>query len=374
MLGYRAAVRLPPMDVAGRLPRLCALLGAKGCDALLVTSLTNVRYLTGFTGSAAMLLVLVGAERALLVTDGRYETQAAEQLAAAGVDAEIAVGNAARQAEVLAAATGAVGRLGLEAGSVTWREQLDWADKLMPDLVAVDGLVEALREVKDAGEVARIERAASIADEALGAMLPMLAGAPTEREVALELDFTMRRLGAGGPSFDTIVAAGPRAAMPHARPSDRPIGAGELVVLDFGAEVDGYRSDTTRTVCVGEPSDPDAAAIVEAVAEAEAAGVAAVRAGAGARDVDTACREVLAGHGLADRFVHGTGHGVGLDIHEAPILGATATATLDAGFVVTVEPGVYLPGRLGVRIEDSVLVTSDGCRPLTTFPKDLVIT
>ena len=361
----------PGMDVASRLPRLRALLEEAACDALAVTSLTNIRYLSGFTGSAAVLVVT--ADRTLLVTDGRYETQAAEELAAAGVDADLGIGNAARQAEILAAATGAVDRLGLEAGAVTWRRQLEWAGALTPTLVATDDLVERLRRVKDAGEVARIERAAAIADEALGTVLAMLAAGPTEREVALELDFAMRRLGADGPSFDTIVAAGPNAAKPHAQPSQRPIAPGELVVVDFGALVDGYRSDMTRTVCAGEPADPGAREVVGAVAEAQSAGVAAVRAGAAAADVDRACRRVLAAHGLDDRFVHGTGHGVGLDIHEDPILGETATATLGAGFVVTVEPGVYLPGRLGARIEDSVVVTGDGCRLLTSFPKDLVI-
>ena len=204
-------------------------------------------------------------------------------------------------------------------------------------------------------------------------MKPLLADGITERDFALELDFQIRRLGAAGNSFETIVASGPNGAKPHARPSTRRIDEGELVVLDFGALVDGYCSDMTRTVCVGEPAKPELRRMVDAVAEAQRAGVAAVRAGVAAKDVDAACRAVITDAGWGDAFVHSTGHGVGLDIHEHPLLGKTSTATLDAGYVVTVEPGVYLPGLGGVRIEDTVVVTSDGCRPLTNSPKDLVI-
>ena len=236
-----------------------------------------------------------------------------------------------------------------------------------------DGLVEELRRVKDEGELARIEAACGIADAALASVLKTLLGLPTEREFGLELDFAMRRLGAADVSFETIVASGPNGAKPHARPSDRRIAAGELVVLDFGALVDGYHSDMTRTVCVGEPSTGRLSEIEAVVRGAQAAGVAAVRAGVGAREVDEVCRSFIADAGFGDRFIHGTGHGVGLDIHEFPLLAQTATASLEAGFVVTVEPGVYLPDEGGVRIEDSVVVTADGCRRLTNAPKDLVI-
>jgi Xaa-Pro aminopeptidase len=365
---------LTPMQVDGRLPLLraeAALMGS--CDALLVTNLVNIRYLTGFTGSAGMLLVR--REDAILVSDGRYATQAAEQLAAAGVDADIEIGLPARQREVIKAAVSDLGRVGLEAGSITWSAQRTFASEWDPgvELVATDGVVEALRRTKDPGELARMCEAAAIADEALARVKPMLAERPTEAAVALALDHEMRSLGAAGSSFETIVAAGPNGAKPHARPSSRRVGRGELVVLDFGAVVEGYCSDMTRTVCVGAPASAVLQRMVEVVGTSQAAGVAAVGPGVTAADVDRACREVIAEAGWADAFVHGTGHGVGLDIHEGPWVGSTSTDTLASGHVVTVEPGVYLPEHGGVRIEDTVVVTDDGCYPLTKSPKDLVI-
>ncbi len=359
------------MDVDSRLERLRSRLDAAGCEALLVTNLTNVRYLTGFTGSAAMLYVSAGS--ALLLTDGRYATQSAEQLASAGVGADVFIGNVGEQRDALARVATAP-HVGLEAGHATWGQQRSLAGALdSVELVATEGLVEELRRVKDEGELARIEAAAAIADAALAAVRTTMLELPTERELGLELDFTMRRLGAADVSFETIVASGPNGAKPHARPSDRRIAAGELVVLDFGALVDGYHSDMTRTVCVGPPASPRLHELVDVVATSQAAGVAAVRAGTTAREVDDVCRRAITEAGFGDRFVHGTGHGVGLDIHEYPLLNSLATATLAAGFVVTVEPGVYLPGEAGVRIEDSVVVTADGCRRLTNAPKDLVI-
>jgi Xaa-Pro aminopeptidase len=363
---------LPPMDVASRLDRLRATFADAGCDALLVTSLTNVRYLTGFTGSAGSLLVR--RDDAVLFTDGRYQTQSAEQLGAVGVEASIEIGGVAEQLEALVRCASAIDRVGLEAGHASWATQRTYAGALSStELVPTEGLVESLRRVKDDGELARIEAACGIADEALASVSKLLLELPSERDFGLELDFAMRRLGAADVSFETIVASGPNGAKPHARPSDRRIEAGELVVLDFGALVDGYHSDMTRTVCIGEPAGERRSEIVEVVRGAQAAGVAAVRPGVGARDVDEVCRSFIREAGYGDRFVHGTGHGVGLDIHEFPILSQVATATLDAGFVVTVEPGVYLPEEAGVRIEDSVVVTVDGCRPLTHAPKDLVI-
>jgi Xaa-Pro aminopeptidase len=365
---------LAPMDVAGRLPRLRAQLAGAGCDALLVTSLTNVRYLCGFTGSAAMLLVL--ADETVLITDGRYETQSAEQLAAAGVAARIEIGQAARQQQVTTDLVGAAGatHLGLEAAHVSWARQRSLAESWFPaaTLVPTVGLIEGLRRVKDAGEVSRIARAAAIADAALASVRPMLAQAPTELAFGQALDFEIRRLGASGNSFETIVASGPNAAKPHHRPSSRRVERDELIVLDFGAMVDGYCSDMTRTVCVGHPT-AEMQRVVDVVMASQAAGVAAVRTGVACADIDRACREVIAGAGWAERFVHGTGHGVGLDIHEAPAVAATSSDTLATGHVVTVEPGVYLPGVGGARIEDTVVVTDDGCWPVTTTPKDLCV-
>jgi Xaa-Pro aminopeptidase len=361
------------MDVAGRLPRLRQELAGAGCDALLVTNLVNIRYLTGFSGSAALLLVL--GRGAVFATDGRYLTQSAEELAAAGVDAELAVGRVSEQRDTMTAAASKLARIGLEAEHVSWSMQREVAGEWFPraEVIPTEDLVENLRIVKDPGEVARIEAASAIADAALDEVLPLLAKAPTEAEFGLALDFAMRRRGASDVSFETIVAAGPNGAKPHARPSSRRIEHGELVVCDFGAVVDGYHSDMTRTVRVGEPAHPVLGRMMEAVVASQAAGVAAVRAGAEVRAVDEACRQVLRAYGWEEAFLHGTGHGVGLEIHEAPGVNSVSVATLAPGHVVTVEPGVYLPEHGGVRIEDTVVVTDDGALPLTEAPKSLVV-
>jgi Xaa-Pro aminopeptidase len=362
-------MNLPPMDVSGRAGRLRERLGDAGCDAVLVTSLTDVRYLTGFTGSAALLLVL--PDELVFVTDGRYRDQSTEELAAAGVDARIEVRPTAEgQREVLTGAARGIGRLGLQAASVTWAAARRYGETWFPDaeLVPTEGLVEHLRAVKDAGEVARIAAASTIADDALHEVRPLLGDRPTERVFGLELDAAMRRRGADDVSFETIVASGPNGAKPHARPGRRRIVEGDLVVLDFGALLDGYHSDMTRTVAVGEPSDTQRR-MLEVVAESQRAGVAAVAPGVACAEVDRACRDVIAEAGWADAFIHGTGHGVGLEIHEDPRVSFSATGSLEAGHVVTVEPGVYLPEHGGVRIEDTVVVTSTGCRVLTAAPK-----
>ncbi|HEY3810471.1 MAG TPA: aminopeptidase P family protein [Acidimicrobiales bacterium] len=362
------------MEVSARAGRLRQALTAdeSAPDALLITSLTNLRYLTGFTGSAGMLFVL--PEEAVLLTDGRYATQASEQLAATGVDARVEVAKGPDQPERAGqiVASSPVARLGLEAAHVSWARQRSMAADWFPDLdlVPTVGLVEALREIKDAGELARLADAARIADAALEQVRPQLAAGLTEAAFGRALDFEMRRLGASGPSFETIVASGPNAAMPHHRPGARLIQPGEPVVLDFGARVDGYCSDMTRTVWVGALADAELRRAVGVVLASQAAGVAAVGPGVACAEVDKVCREVIAEAGWGDLFVHGTGHGVGLDIHEAPAVAATSTDTLEVGQVVTVEPGVYLPGLGGVRIEDTVVVTDDGCRRLTSTPKD----
>jgi Xaa-Pro aminopeptidase len=368
-----ALLDLPPMDVAARADRLRTAVTEGGCVALLVSKLVNIRYLTGFSGSAAQLLVL--GDRLLLVTDGRYQDQATDELAAAGVEADIRVGlTVDGQAELLGTAASGLGRLGLEAHAITWAQQRAMAATWFPfvgELVPTTGLVESLRIVKDAGEVARIEAAATVATAALEAILPSLADGPTEGDVGLALDTEIRAQGAQGTSFETIVGSGPNGAKPHHRAagSTRRIVEGDLVVFDFGALVDGYCSDMTRTVCVGEPS-PTQRRMLDVVTESQAAGVAAVRSGATSVQVDEACRRVIREAGWDSAFTHGTGHGVGLEIHEDPRVTWAVTATLAAGHVVTVEPGVYLPEHGGVRVEDTVLVTDDGCRPLTHAPKE----
>jgi len=361
---------LVAMATAGRAARVRDSLAGAGCDVLIVSNLPNVRWLTGYTGSAGT--VVVRPDDVVLVTDGRYGDQARDEIAAAGVDADVRVGlTAPAQVAVLAELGAGFARVGLEAATVSWATQRSLAAEAFPtaELVPTNGVVERHRAVKDDGELARLEEAARIADAALALTLPRLAESPTEAEFALELEVAMRRLGADGPSFDTIVASGPCSALPHHRAGRRRIEAGDLVVVDFGALVEGYHSDITRTFVVGEPS-PTQAELLAVVAAAQAAGVATVRAGVAAQAVDTACREVIAAAGYGDRFTHGTGHGIGLVIHEDPFLARVPTVELASGNVVTVEPGVYVAGVGGVRIEDSVLVTSDGCRPITHFPKD----
>ncbi|MDA8310408.1 MAG: aminopeptidase P family protein [Actinomycetota bacterium] len=357
-----------PMQLADRLDRLRARFAGAGVDVLVVTNLVNVRYLTGFTGSAGVLAV--GPSDALLTTDGRYRTQSEEQLAAAGASADIFVGDLRAQRDALKAFVSGAGRVGFEADHVSWADSRSWVE-LLGEIVPASGLVEALREVKDPGEIDRIARAAAVADAALGSVLAMLDTGVSEAELALALDSAMRRHGAESSAFETIVASGPNSAKPHHRPTGRTIGPGELVVVDFGATVEGYRSDMTRTFCVGGEPSGELARVVEVVRESQARGTAAVAPGAECREVDRVCREVVAAAGWAERFEHGTGHGVGLDIHEAPALGPLGTATLATGMVVTVEPGVYLPGLGGARIEDTLVVTETGSRALSAFGKSV---
>ena len=362
------------MDVAGRLTRLRSRMADSDLDALVVTHLPNIRYLTGFSGSAGTLLVSAGDGDALLVTDGRYRDQAADQVAEAGAAVRVEIGATADdQREALAvAALGAV-RVGLEDHVISWAQQRAMSERLAPSEIVPSGtLVEDLRRSKDAGEVDRIRAACALADAALAGVLPSLASAPTERELALAIEVEMRGLGASGASFETIVASGPHSAMPHARPTDRRIVGGDLVVLDFGCVVDGYCSDITRTVAFGDPG-PEARRLFDVVMAANDAGRAAVAVGADCASVDAAARSVIDSAGLGEAFLHGTGHGVGLEIHEAPRVAKTARATLVEGDVVTVEPGVYVTGAGGVRIEDTVVVTASGAESLTRSPKELVL-
>ncbi len=366
----RAPVDLVPMDVAGRADRVRAGAAEAGCDALLVASLVNLRYLTGFTGSAGLLWL--GAEEMVLVTDRRYAGQAEAETSRAGAGVRVEITNDAPR-DVLAAAAAGVGRIGLESASVSWADQRQYAEWFdAAELLATTGVVEKSRQIKDGGEIDRMAAAAAIADAALAEVRPMLADGPTEREAALALDTAVRRLGADGSAFATIVASGPNAALPHMRPTHRVIAPGDLVIVDMGAVVDGYRSDMTRTVAVGEP-DPEAAEVFEAVRDAQRLGVEQVAPGKPVSEVDKACRDRIAAGGWAEAFVHGTGHGVGLDIHEQPWVRAAAAEALEAGQVITVEPGVYLPGFCGARVEDTVLVTDSGARSLTRSPKTLAV-
>lgn len=354
---------LPTIRVGDRVDRLRRGLEVERIDALIVTASSNIRWLTGFTGSAG--LVVVTGDDLLLVTDGRYTEQAAEQLEASQAPARLEITSTAQRDLVVSSLTGAR-RIGLEADHVTWSAERRYATEWFPDreMVATSGLVERLRRRKDPAERARMEVAALVADTALADVRHRLVEMPTESEFAAELDATMRALGATRPSFETIVASGPNGAKPHARPGDRRLRDGDLVILDFGCVIDGYCSDMTRTIAIGEV-DETSRRMVEVVTAANAAGVAAVRDGVPAADIDAIARAVIADAGWGELFTHGTGHGVGLDIHEAPRLGGTSPDVLRAGDVVTVEPGVYLPAHGGARMEDSVVVTTDGCELLT---------
>lgn len=360
---------LPPLEIAPRGGRVRSRFADASIDALLVTDLTNVRWLSGFTGSAGRAVLL--PDGMVLVVDGRYGDQAAAQLADHGVEATVLVGRTqAELVTLVARSVSSVDRLGLEAEHISWAERDRLAGALAPELMATSRLVEAERRAKDDGELARMAHAAAIASEALADVFPMLDDGPTEREFALGLDDRMRSLGAEGPSFATIVAAGPNAALPHHQPDDRRIRPGDALICDFGALYEGYHSDMTRTALLGDV-DPWLREAYAAVEVAQAAGVAAVRAGLAGEDLDQVCRRSLTEAGMGEWFTHGTGHGVGLLIHETPWATASSKDILAERDVVTVEPGVYRGALGGIRIEDTVVVTADGCRPLTHTPKDL---
>jgi Xaa-Pro aminopeptidase len=364
---------------------LKAQIVAGGLDAMLVTDLVNVRYLSGFSGSNGALLVFADDRDPVLATDGRYRTQAAAQ----APDLEIAIERAVGRYLVGRAAEADVGKLGFESNVVT----VDGYDALTgelgersgaTELVRAAGMVEALREVKDAGEVALLRLACEAADAALADLVARggLRPGRTEREVSRQLEALMLDHGADAVAFETIVAAGAHSAIPHHRPTNAVLAAGDFVKIDFGALVAGYHSDMTRMFVLGKPADWQLE-IYQLVAEAQRAGREALKPGAGLRDVDAAARRLIDDAGYGDQFGHGLGHGVGLQIHEAPGIGATSAGTLLAGSAVTVEPGVYLPGRGGVRIEDTLVVAGGaltsrdtaGQTPelLTRFPKELAI-
>jgi Xaa-Pro aminopeptidase len=357
---------LPDFDRARRLARVGKGIEAQALSALLITRLVNVRYLTGFSGSAGMLLLLAGGPP-VLMTDGRYTTQAKEELA---IDAEIRVRGTDGYRPLLQELV-PPGRLGLEAETTSWAELRRFEEWLtQSEKVPTQGLVESVRQVKDEGELARIARAVEIGDQAFELVISSLGPGRTELEVAASIEMSFKELGASGPSFESIVAAGERSAMPHARPTCEQIRRGDFVVLDFGCVVDGYCSDMSRTVVVGEPT-PRQREIYELVSEAQEAARAAVRPGVEAGDVDEAARRVLREAGYGDAFSHSVGHGVGLEIHEAPWVRSASTDILEPGHVVTDEPGVYVEGFGGVRIEDQLVVTHSGPRTLTRSPKDL---
>ena len=346
----------------GRGDRLAASLAERELDLMLVTELVNVTYLTGFTGTNGA--CVCGPDTRLFLTDFRYTERAAAEVEGwetVTVSDDWLAGIAARLS----------GRFGFEDDHVSVRllERLrgKLADGAEP--VAAGGAVEMLRRVKDEDELAAIAAASELADDVWRWSLERGLGGRSERDVARAAEARIRELG-GDPSFPAIVATGPNGALPHAEPSEREIGSGELVVFDMGAKLDGYCSDGTRTFAVGEPGER-AHEVYEAVRAAQAAALDAVSAGVGGEALDGVARELIAAAGHGDRFGHGLGHGVGLEVHEAPRLSPRSEDVLAAGEVVTIEPGVYLPGELGVRIEDLVVVGDDGCRNLSALPKEI---
>ena len=362
-----------------RAQRLAAELGGLGVDALLVDSLTDVRYLAGFSGSSALVLIvgdgLSGAlERHRFLTDFRYTAQSAEQVPAT-FDREIVSGELFDGLAALLADAGA-GRLGFDEANVTVRGHRRLGELLGEswELVPCNGAVARLRAVKEPVEVERMRAASELADEALSGVLEAGLAGRTELDVAIELELRIRRLGADGPSFAPIVASGAHGALPHAEPRDVQIPRDVLVTIDWGARHEGYCSDCTRTYASGEGISARAREIYALVLDAQEQAMHALAAGRSGREMDAVARDVIDAAGHGEHFGHGLGHGVGLEVHEAPRLSRLASEDpLVAGHAVTVEPGVYLPGELGVRIEDLVIVGTAANDVLTGLSKTLTV-
>jgi Xaa-Pro aminopeptidase len=356
-----------------RLERCRGLLAELGLDAALVSRTSDVRYLSGFRGEDAALLV--GEELALIVTDSRYWEQVREEVS--GFELIEAAGGDLI-ADTLAAAAARLGgspRLGFQGGDVSYTTYRRLRRLHGGGLLNVGARLTGLRLRKDDAELAVMRRAAAVTEQALAAVIAGGLVGWTEAELAWRLLEEFHRHGAEDEAFPTIVATGGHAAQAHAIPGARVIAPGDLVLIDAGARLEGYCSDITRTFAAGEAPAAEARRVYEVVLAAQLAGLAAVRAGASGRaDVDQAARAVIADAGFGDHFGHGTGHGVGLEVHEAPSLGRLRGDVLEAGMVCTVEPGVYLENVVGVRIEDTVLVTADGCERLTTSSKELLVT
>ena len=365
--------QLRPLRVDGRLEEVARhLADSHAVSALIVSSTINIRYLTGFTGSAGVLICRT--DDSVLVTDGRYVEQATAQIRDSGAAVRIVEARtAAATLDAVASELAHDEKIGCESADLTVEAHARYVAALGRELIPLSGLVEELRRSKSEAEIERIAFAASTADKALADARDLLLRAMnepiTERDVRDELEYRMRRYGADGPSYETIVATGANAARPHHRPTDQLLSEGDSVVIDVGGLVDGYHSDMTRTYLLGDV-DPLLQTMLDVVTEAQSRGVAAVRAGELPSKIDHICRTYIAEAGFGPEFVHGTGHGVGLNIHESPWLRAQSNEPLRDGEVVTVEPGVYRVGLGGVRIEDLLLVRAAGSTTLTHTPKD----
>lgn len=363
-------------DWSGRLDRAWRQVAGVAGAAFVVSTPANITYLCGFDGSQGLLLL--GPNDRLLLLDGRYAQASREALAAGRLGPVTIRGVEGRFEAAMASALAQLpaGDVAFEAGHVTVARLAAW-QKAVParTFVPVADAIEALRAVKDNHELAIMRRACRQISDVARNLREWVAEGRTERQVAADIDAAVMRAGFERLAFSTIAASGPNSAHPHARPGDRRLQQGDLVVLDFGGVLDGYCGDLTRMAAIGQVQ-ADARALFDAVRAAQHAAIKAVRAGALASDVDKAARDVLTNHGLGDAFPHATGHGLGLDLHEAPRIGradADRVVRLEAGMVCTIEPGAYLDGLGGARMEDDVMVTAEGCEVLTDAPRDLVI-
>ena len=349
--------------------KLASTLSGQRIDAIVITHLTHVRYLTGFSGSNGGLLLRKDLS-ALMATDGRYTTQIAEEVP----DIEAVLGRDVGP-HLLSQLSGEL-RVGYEADYVSV-SQLKRLEKAAPEgvtLVPVSGVIEDIRLVKDRVELEKLEELAALANQALTELVENgeIAAGRTERQVAADLEYRMRMLGSERVSFDTIVASGENSAKPHHGADDRELRNGDLVTIDFGAHLRGFNSDCTRTFAIGEATE-FAKEIYEIVLRAQEAGVKASVPGAALVDVDAACRDIITEAGYGEYFVHSTGHGIGLDVHEGPSAAKTGKGELAEGMTLTIEPGIYVPGKGGVRIEDSLIITSGAPKIITAYPKNLQV-
>ncbi|MBI2399822.1 MAG: aminopeptidase P family protein [Deltaproteobacteria bacterium] len=351
-----------------RLKRLRSSMAGKKLGAFVVTDLKNIRYLTGFTGSSAY--AIVSSDKAFFLTDPRYTAQSREEVK--GFRVKIFKKALDTVAEILGGIKAAA--VGFESGSVSFDNysKLAKALKGKAKLKASAGLVSALRSVKDQFEIEKITEAAKLLDKGFIHALKVVKPGAIEREAAFSIETFWKKRGAEGLAFDTIIASGERGALPHGKASEKRIKKGELVVIDMGALLNGYNSDETRTFVTGRPTAKQKE-VYQVVRDAQAAAIESIRPGVKASAVDLAARSVIGKAGYGKYFGHGTGHGVGLDIHESPGLGPTSIDVLEEGMVITVEPGIYIPGWGGVRIEDMALVTKNGAKLLTSTNRDLVI-
>ncbi|RXK89097.1 aminopeptidase P family protein [Chlorobaculum sp. 24CR] len=342
-------------------------LSSAGLDSLLVTDLPTIRWLTGFSGSYAKLL-FAGDATAVLFTDFRYQEQVRRETS--GIATVILKDALATE---LASGSFRLGdKMALQADHVTWHEMRQLSEKLgNREFSPVSSFFDEFREIKHVAELDRMRRAVELSESVLEAVIGMIGPGVTEIDLAAEITYGHRKLGAEGDSFEPIVAGGAHGAMPHAKPTAAEFEPGSLIVIDMGCVVDGYASDQTRTVAFGKVSD-EQRQVYRIVREAQQLGIDAAKAGMAARDLDAEVRNFIAAAGYGEAFGHGLGHGVGVEVHEAPRVGTASVGALREGAVFTIEPGIYLPGRFGVRIEDMVTLGPDGAEPLQRFTKDLI--